>query len=95
MGSELENRIEAILFASGKGVTEEDLAEYCEAKVPAVKKALAALVAKFDGLDGSLEISQNANKWKLTVRGQYLADVQKIVSETELPQADRGQLQFA
>ncbi|MCF7798689.1 SMC-Scp complex subunit ScpB [Candidatus Woesearchaeota archaeon] len=82
---DLRNRIEAILFASGKGVTEEELAGYCEANLATIKKSLSYLQKDLDGRMGSLIISLHNNRWKMTVRGKYLKDVESIVSETELP----------
>lgn len=81
---ELQNRVEAILFASGKGVTEEELAKYCGEEVKRVKKSLAKLQQELEQREGSLIISLHNNRWKMTVRGRYLKDVENIVSETEL-----------
>ena len=82
---ELQNKIEAILFASGKGVTEEDLAKFCEEKPNKIKKSLTKLSEKYQTMDGSLIISKHKDKWKLTVKGRYTQYIEKIVSETELP----------
>lgn len=82
---ELENKIEAILFASGKGVTETQLTEYCESKPAKVKKALEKLSKIYQERDCSLIVVKHNEKWKLTVRGKYTTHIQKIVSETELP----------
>ena len=81
---ELCNRVEAILFASGKGVTEEELAKYCEVDDKAVKKTLAQLQQDLEKREGSLIVSLHNNRWKMTVRGKYLKDVENIVNETEL-----------
>lgn len=83
--SELKKRLEAILFASGKGVSESDLVDYTDSKLKEVKKALEELQKEYDEKDSSLAITQTEDKWKLTVKGKYTLDVQKIVSETELP----------
>ncbi len=83
--NELCNRVEAILFASGKGVTEEELINYCQVKPQAIKKALATLQQNMEDREGSLIISLHNNRWKMTVKGKYLKDVESIVSETELP----------
>lgn len=82
---ELKNKIEAILFASGKGVEEERLAEYCEEKPAKIKNALGKLAEEYQVRDGSLVIVKHKDKWKLTVRGKYTQYIEKIVSETELP----------
>lgn len=82
--SELKNKIEAILFASGKGVSEQDLANYCESTPRKVLNQLKNLQEEFLKRDGSLIISKNQDKWKLTVRSKYVEDIQHIASETEL-----------
>lgn len=83
--NELTNKIEAILYASGKGVTEEDLANYCETKPKAVQKAIEELQKNLEERNGSLLITEHNDKWKLTVKGKYTPLIQAIVSETELP----------
>ena len=82
---ELQNKIEAILFASGKGVSEEELAKFCEEKPAKIKKAIAALAETYQTRESSLVIVSHNEKWKLTVRGKYTPYIEKIVSETELP----------
>jgi len=85
MSEELKNKIEAILFASGKGLTEDKIAEYCEEKNKKVTKAIKELAEEYQTRDSSLIISKHNDKWKLTVRGKYTKYIEKIVSEVELP----------
>lgn len=82
---ELLNKVEAILYASGKGVTEEELANYCEEKIATVVKAVKKLQEEFEKQNRSLIVNKHNERWKLTVRGKYTPFVQQIVSETELP----------
>lgn len=81
---DLRNRVEAILFASGKGMSEEELANYCKTTVKDIKKTLRNLQEDLEKREGSLILSLHNNRWKMTVRGKYLKDVENIVSETEL-----------
>ena len=82
---ELTNQIEAILYASGKGVSESNLADYCQSKPAKISKALKELQENLLERNGSLLITEHNDKWKLTVRGKYTQLIQDIVSETELP----------
>ena len=82
---DLQNRIEAVLFASGKGLNEEEIAKYCDAEQKDVKKVLRKLEKEFEDREGSLVVSNHNNKWKLTVRSKYTSYIENIVSETELP----------
>ena len=83
--SDLKNKIEALLFASGKGLPVEEIADYCEEKLALTKKKLTLLHTEFQERDGSLVVEEHNNKWKMTVRGKYTDYIKKIVSETELP----------
>lgn len=83
--SELKNKIEALLFASGKGLTVEDIVDYCEEKTATIKRTLTQLHKEFAERDGSLVVEEHNSKWKMTVRGKYTEYIKKIVSETELP----------
>ncbi|MFW5865787.1 MAG: SMC-Scp complex subunit ScpB [Nanoarchaeota archaeon] len=84
MSTTLNNRIEAILYASGKGASVEDLAEYTEKRKQDVRKALKKLREEYDKRDTSLQIREYNGKWKLGVKEEYVEDVKRIVSETEL-----------
>ena len=83
---ELENKIEAILFASGKGVRVIDLSKNCEESEKKILDALKRLQKEYSERDTSLQISTNEDRWKLTVKSKYVVHIEKLVSETELPQ---------
>ncbi|MGM5480922.1 MAG: SMC-Scp complex subunit ScpB [Nanobdellota archaeon] len=82
--NDFKNRIEAILYASGKGVNAEDLATYTSESKRKVNTALKKLREEYENRDSSLIVREHNGKWKLTVRGKYTEDVKNIVSETEL-----------
>lgn len=83
--NDTKNIVEAILFASGKGVTIEQFEQNTELSQKEIKKALKKLQESYEKNEGSLVISEHNKKWKLTVRGKYLKYIEKIVSEVELP----------
>ena len=87
MKDELCNRIEAILFASGKGVEEKELGKLCNETPRKILNALNKLKDEYEKRECSLVVNESSKKWKLTVRGKYVIDIHKLVSETELPQA--------
>lgn len=82
--NELPKKIESILFASGKGITVADLAEYTESTPSTVTKALKELQTHYERAESSLIISTYQDKWKLTVKSAYTKYIQNMVSETEL-----------
>lgn len=80
---ELAKQVEAILFASGKGVSVEQLQEYCDSAPKKIAIALQQLQEHHDKAQTSLVVSEYQGKWKLTVRAAFTPYIQKIVSETE------------
>ncbi|MFA5796636.1 MAG: SMC-Scp complex subunit ScpB [Candidatus Woesearchaeota archaeon] len=82
--NETKLKIEALLFASGKSLSETSIAEICEIDKRILKKNIFALQKEYDVRAGALMIIQDANGWKITVREKYLSIVRKIVADTEL-----------
>ena len=87
MEDDLKNKIEALLFASGKFMSDENLALIIGAEKKDVKKAIKALKKDYDEREHSLMITQESNSWKINVREAYLELVRKIVADTELPKS--------
>ncbi len=81
--SELKNIIEAILYASGKGLTEDEIVKYSESTIGKVRNRLKKLQEEYQIKDSSLTISKHQNKWKLTVRAKYSDYIKQLASETE------------
>lgn len=82
--SELKNQIEAILFASGKKVTYEELARLCNTDISAIKNEVPMLKKDYEQRDSPIILSEEADGWKMTVREKYLSLVYKMLPETEL-----------
>ncbi len=87
MSKELENQIEAILFASGKGVAISEIAKIVDESDKKILNALKNLEKEYSTRDSSLQLAPKENKWKLTVKSKYVEYIEKLVSETELPQS--------
>src|SRR3989344_7100991 len=77
-------KVEAVLFAIGKEVTVERIANLCSLKEDEVKSILTVLEAKYLELNLSYHLIRKENGWKLTVKDKYLPLVSSIVSSTEL-----------
>jgi len=82
--SELRKQIEAILFASGKKVTYEELARLCNTDIAAVKNELPLLKKEYEERDSPLAFTEESDGWKMTVREKFLSLVHKMLPETEL-----------
>lgn len=77
-------KVEAVLFAIGKEVTVERIANLCSLKVEEVKSILIALEVKYQELKLAYHLVSKENGWKLTVKDAYIPLVSSIVSSTEL-----------
>lgn len=77
-------KVEAVLFAIGKEVTVERIANLCSLKEEEVKSILIALEVKYQELNLAYHLVSKENGWKLTVKDAYIPLVSSIVSSTEL-----------
>ncbi len=84
LNKEYKSRVEAILFAVGKYLDEEQISLLCDIDKRHTKKALEELKKDYDEKDTALMVIQEGNSWKINVREKYLNLVRKIVSDTEL-----------
>ncbi|MEM4259945.1 MAG: SMC-Scp complex subunit ScpB [Candidatus Woesearchaeota archaeon] len=82
-----KNQVEALLFSSGKFMSEENLSLLIGADIKEIRKALKALKDEYAARDSSLTLVQENNTWKVNVREKYLDLVRKIVADTELPKS--------
>lgn len=87
MDSELKNKIEALLFASGKFMSDENLGLIIGEEIKNIRKQLKELKKDYSERNHSLIITQEGNTWKINVREAYLDLVRKIVADTELPKS--------
>ncbi|MFH1212269.1 MAG: SMC-Scp complex subunit ScpB [Candidatus Woesearchaeota archaeon] len=81
---ELKNKLEALLFSSGKKLSLGFLTGLTGAKESDVLSALKGLAKDYEGRDCSLMVFQEGNEWKISVREKYVSLVRKIVADTEL-----------
>jgi segregation and condensation protein B len=86
--SDLKNRLESILFASGKALNLEELSRLTrERDLAVVRKALLELQQELEEKKGSVMLVNEGDEWKLSVREKYLPFIRKIVTKTELPKS--------
>ncbi len=82
---EAAKQVEAVLFSSGRWMTENELSRLCRLKEKSIREALVFLSKKYENSDTALELINDKNKgWKLTVRQKYSETVRKVVPQTEL-----------
>ena len=91
---DLQRRLEAILMVADEPQSIVSLATALSAPVKTVRAAIDALVADFNGVDGSIrrgfELREVGGGWRIYVRGEYddaVADFVMTQNPTRLSQA--------
>lgn len=80
-------QIEALLFSSGRTMSEEQLATLAKLDNHTVKKALAELAEEYATRESAITIFNDPTGWKMMVRDMYVPTVKNIVADTELTRA--------
>jgi segregation and condensation protein B len=79
-----QKKVEAVLFAVGKEITSERIANLCSLEIKEVNKVMKALIKSYEQSDNALKIEARDNGWKLTVQDKYVPLVSNLVSSLEL-----------
>lgn len=82
-----KHMVEALLFSSGKTMSEETLVELTSLPKAKVSRALKALQEDYEKRDCAVMISNDEKGWKMGVINEYLPLVKNIVADTELSTA--------
>lgn len=82
--SEESNKVEALLFSSGRKMSEEELSKLTGVKTDKLKEALEEIKRKHESEESPLILFNEGLNWKLMTKEKYLALIQNIVTETEL-----------
>ncbi len=82
---DLKNKIESVLFSTGKRLSVQELGSLCkEPDVAKLKHALGLLKKELEEKKSSIALHEEGDYVKLGVRDQYLSIVRKVVKKTEL-----------
>ncbi|MBI4439316.1 SMC-Scp complex subunit ScpB [Candidatus Woesearchaeota archaeon] len=81
---ELKNKVEAILFASGKKISADYIAKLCKTRKEEVLETLNELKSAYQEKNASLSIIDEGELWRIAVKEAYSPIVRKIVPQTEL-----------
>lgn len=85
---ELPNRIEALLFASGSPISNENIKKMVGAKNDEeIEKAIQKVSERYENINSSLMITRLSNGYKINVKEKYANYAKKVISETELPKS--------
>jgi len=82
--SEESNKVEALLFSSGRKMSEAELSKITSVSPAKLKSALEELKKKHEGEGSPLVLFNEGDSWKLMTKEKYLSLIQNIVTETEL-----------
>ena len=82
--SELKQKLEALLFSSGRSMGVEELSRLCRASKEDIEKKLKELQQDYSEKDSSIKVVNEGNNWKLITKEKFLDIVKKIVTQTEL-----------
>jgi len=81
---DIKNRVEAILFTTGRYVDINELSELTGiASKGSLKEAISSLINDYHDRDGSLEIHEEGEKFKLNIKKGYLYLTTKLLEQTE------------
>lgn len=81
---EAKNKIESLLFATGRAMNIEEISGITNLPKEQVELSLRELQNDYGKRESSLFLFSDGDLWKLTVKDRYLHIMQKIVTETEL-----------
>lgn len=87
MASQDRMSVEALLFASGKAMPEEQIALFTGIDKKKIKRTLKELKEDYDKRETSLKIFEDNKTWRMMVRDDYIPLVKKIISNAELSRA--------
>ena len=77
-------KIEAILFTTGSFLSLEEISRMCEiGSIGYVQELLDQLKKNYQEKNGSLEVIQEGDKWKLALKKEYLSVTEKLLTESE------------
>ena len=80
---EPKNKIEAVLFATGRFLSINEIASMCGINPGIIKELIEKLKKDYEAKNGSLEIIMQEDKYKLTIKKEYLYLTERLLSDCE------------
>lgn len=81
---EEKNKIETILFTTGRFMTLQEIAELCGIEINLVKELVEELKKDYEAKEGSLTIFEENGKYKLSIKKKYNYLTTKLLDTTEM-----------
>lgn len=80
-----KNKIEAILFTTGKFLKVDEIAKLSEVGSEGIiKETLEQLKKDYEDRNCALQILNEENRWKLSIKKEYLYLTEKLLTDSEL-----------
>lgn len=80
-----KNKIEAVLFTTGKFLDLEEIGKMCGiGSIGYAKEALISLKEDYEKKNSALQIINHGNKFKLNIRKEYLYLTESLLTDSEL-----------
>lgn len=90
---DIKNKLEAVLFITGKSMTIEEMAQFCNiASIGTVKEAILGLQKDFTTRLSSLEITEQDGRYRLNIKREYNHLSTKLLSAADLDQPTQATL---
>lgn len=82
---EEKNKVEAILFTTGRFLGIEEISKMCGiGSIGYLKEVLAELKKDYEQKGSALEITEQGEKWKLNIKKDYLHLTESLLTDCEL-----------
>jgi len=82
---EERNRVEAILFTTGRFLDIEEISRLAKiGSAGIMKQVLSELKEAYDKNAGALEIIEQGNKWKIAIKKEYMHLTENLLTDCEL-----------
>jgi segregation and condensation protein B len=85
--NDLQKEVEALLFASAKALSMEELTTLLRKTEAEIKTAADHIKKIYDDRDAPMMLVTEGTGYKIVVKDKYISTIQKIVVETELPKS--------
>ena len=83
--NEEKNKIEAVLFTTGRYLSVEEISKMTGiGSLGYLKEALAGLKKDYETRTGALELVEQGERWKLNIKKTYLFLTESLLSDCEL-----------
>ena len=82
---DVKNRIEAVLFTTGRFIGLDELAKFCNiGSIGIIKDNLEKLKIEYDERGCALNVVQHGDKFKLNIKKEYLYLTENLLTDSEL-----------